>query len=160
MRWANLELQPCVSPASAAISLKYHYFCNFSQIMSCTLRFLGSVRADHFNIQLAELQVYSKTMSIQMMCPRGSLLHHLQPEPLPESTKSEQSRKPNHTFIQENKSKMSPSGYGLKAGPASKLCSAFPVVLNQASANSRKQSNESNQRGSNEVQMTIQLIKI
>lgn len=42
---------------------------------------------------------------------------------------------------------MSPLGYGLKAGPASKhLGFAEPsqFVLNQASAKSRKQGNESN----------------
>lgn len=101
----------------------------------------------HFNIQLAELQVYNNTMSIQMMCHTHPLLHHLQPKPLPESTQSEQCHKSNHTFVQENKSKMSPPGYGLKVQPASKyLCFAQPsqCVLNQASAKSRKQGSESN----------------
>lgn len=67
MRWANLELQPCVSSARAAISLKYHYFCNFPKLCHALSGFCAQSELSagfHWPFQYSAC---NKTMFIQMM---------------------------------------------------------------------------------------------
>lgn len=111
----------------------------------------AQVSIDRFDIQLAKLQVRNETISTQPIChEEAPVLRHLQPKPPPESTKPEQSRKPNHTFVRKSKSMPSLPGYGLKAGPAGKQlhCSVFPVCAKPSNCRVpdkfRKQGNESN----------------